>query len=85
MYDDGDNDGVVVLVFAVILLCASPESTRMIMMKAAELNFLNGEYAFFNIDLFSRYWLSTSSYSTVRMLLVRSRKQPNWFCGTFAD
>ncbi|XP_071098571.1 atrial natriuretic peptide receptor 1-like [Haliotis cracherodii] len=39
--------------FAVIVLCASPESVRNIMIKAHELNFDNGEYVFFNIDLFS--------------------------------
>ncbi|ESP00406.1 hypothetical protein LOTGIDRAFT_140809 [Lottia gigantea] len=37
----------------VIILCASPSSIREIMIKAHELNFDNGEYVFFNIDLFS--------------------------------
>ncbi|GFO01839.1 guanylate cyclase [Plakobranchus ocellatus] len=37
----------------VIVLCASPDSVREIMIKAHELNFDNGEYVFFNIDLFS--------------------------------
>ncbi|CAI9726822.1 atrial natriuretic peptide receptor 1-like isoform X2 [Octopus vulgaris] len=36
----------------VIVLCASPDTVRDIMIKAAELNFHNGEYVFFNIDLF---------------------------------
>ncbi|XP_041349917.1 atrial natriuretic peptide receptor 1-like isoform X1 [Gigantopelta aegis] len=37
----------------IIILCASPNSIREIMIKAHELNFDNGEYVFFNIDLFS--------------------------------
>ncbi|XP_046368235.2 atrial natriuretic peptide receptor 1-like isoform X2 [Haliotis rufescens] len=37
----------------IIVLCASPDSVREIMIKAHELNFDNGEYVFFNIDLFS--------------------------------
>ncbi|ESO90424.1 hypothetical protein LOTGIDRAFT_191857, partial [Lottia gigantea] len=37
----------------VIVLCASPDAVRNIMIKAHELNFDNGEYVFFNIDLFS--------------------------------
>ncbi|KAI8771798.1 receptor-type guanylate cyclase gcy-28, partial [Biomphalaria glabrata] len=36
-----------------IVLCASPYSVREIMIKAHELNFDNGEYVFFNIDLFT--------------------------------
>ncbi|XP_064645636.1 atrial natriuretic peptide receptor 1-like isoform X3 [Lineus longissimus] len=39
--------------FAVIVLCANADSVRQIMLKAAELGFDNGEYVFFNIDLFS--------------------------------
>uniref|UniRef100_A0A2C9L0Y7 Receptor ligand binding region domain-containing protein n=1 Tax=Biomphalaria glabrata TaxID=6526 RepID=A0A2C9L0Y7_BIOGL len=38
----------------IIVLCASPDSVRDIMIKAHDLNFDNGEYVFFNIDLFSR-------------------------------
>lgn len=38
----------------VVVLCASPDSVREIMIKAHELNFDNGEYVFFNIDLFTR-------------------------------
>ncbi|XP_046368236.2 atrial natriuretic peptide receptor 1-like isoform X3 [Haliotis rufescens] len=41
------------LSYSVIVLCASPDSVREIMIKAHELNFDNGEYVFFNIDLFS--------------------------------
>ncbi|XP_064645630.1 atrial natriuretic peptide receptor 1-like isoform X2 [Lineus longissimus] len=37
----------------VIVLCANADSVRQIMLKAAELGFDNGEYVFFNIDLFS--------------------------------
>jgi len=39
---------------AVVVLCASPDSVREIMIKAHELNFDNGEYVFVNVDLFSR-------------------------------
>ncbi|XP_055873396.1 atrial natriuretic peptide receptor 1-like isoform X5 [Biomphalaria glabrata] len=39
--------------YAVVVLCASPNTVREIMIKAHELNFDNGEYVFFNIDLFS--------------------------------
>ncbi|KAL4216489.1 Nitrogen permease regulator 2 [Mactra antiquata] len=39
--------------FSVVVLCASADSVREIMIKAHELNFDNGEYVFFNIDLFS--------------------------------
>ena len=41
-------------IFSVVVLCASADSVREIMIKAHELNFDNGEYVFFNIDLFSR-------------------------------
>ncbi|RUS77778.1 hypothetical protein EGW08_014463, partial [Elysia chlorotica] len=37
----------------IIVLCASQDSVREIMIKAHELKFDNGEYVFFNIDLFS--------------------------------
>lgn len=36
----------------IIVLCASPDTVREIMIRAHELNFDNGEYVFFNIDLF---------------------------------
>ncbi|XP_046544538.1 receptor-type guanylate cyclase gcy-28-like isoform X3 [Haliotis rubra] len=39
--------------YSVVVLCASPQAVREIMIKAHELNFDNGEYVFFNIDLFS--------------------------------
>ncbi|XP_071098893.1 atrial natriuretic peptide receptor 1-like [Haliotis cracherodii] len=38
---------------SIVVLCASPDSVRDIMIKAHQLNFDNGEYVFFNIDLFS--------------------------------
>ncbi|XP_064596017.1 LOW QUALITY PROTEIN: atrial natriuretic peptide receptor 1-like [Liolophura sinensis] len=38
--------------YGVVVLCASPNSVREIMLKAEELKFDNGEYVFFNIDLF---------------------------------
>ncbi|KAL5020578.1 hypothetical protein ScPMuIL_003470 [Solemya velum] len=37
----------------IVVLCASANSVREIMIKAHDLNFDNGEYVFFNIDLFS--------------------------------
>ena len=40
---------------AVIVLCANADSVREIMITAAENNFDNGDYVFFNIDLFSRF------------------------------
>lgn len=40
--------------FSVVILCASPEWVRKIMLKAADKNFDNGEYVFFNIDLFGK-------------------------------
>ncbi|XP_061185409.1 atrial natriuretic peptide receptor 1-like isoform X3 [Saccostrea echinata] len=39
--------------YSVVVLCASADSVREIMIKANELNFDNGEYVFLNIDLFS--------------------------------
>uniref|UniRef100_A0A1I8JDN4 Guanylate cyclase n=2 Tax=Macrostomum lignano TaxID=282301 RepID=A0A1I8JDN4_9PLAT len=36
-----------------VVLCADPDTVREIMIKAHELGFINGEYVFFNIDLFS--------------------------------
>ncbi|XP_052695457.1 atrial natriuretic peptide receptor 1-like isoform X3 [Crassostrea angulata] len=39
--------------YSVVVLCASADSVREIMIKAHELNFDNGEYVFLNIDLFS--------------------------------
>lgn len=38
---------------SVVVLCADPDTVREIMIKAQELGFINGEYVFFNIDLFS--------------------------------
>lgn len=51
---------------SVVVLCASPDSVREIMIKAHELNFDNGEYVFFNIDLFSRLELCLFSLNWVR-------------------
>ena len=39
----------------VIIMCASPSSVRDIMLEAHNLKFTNGEYIFFNIDLFGRW------------------------------
>jgi len=38
----------------VIIMCANADSIREIMITAAQNNFDNGDYVFFNIDLFSR-------------------------------
>ena len=38
-----------------MVLCASPDTVREIMIAADALNFNNGEYVFFNIDLFARF------------------------------
>jgi len=38
-----------------VVLCASPDTVREIMIAADALNFDNGEYVFFNIDLFARF------------------------------
>ncbi|ESN97917.1 hypothetical protein HELRODRAFT_114062 [Helobdella robusta] len=40
---------------SIIILCASPETVREIMIKAAEMHFNNGEYVFLNVDLFTNY------------------------------
>uniref|UniRef100_A0A1I8JKT3 Guanylate cyclase n=1 Tax=Macrostomum lignano TaxID=282301 RepID=A0A1I8JKT3_9PLAT len=37
----------------IVVLCADPDTVRDIMIKAYEHGFINGEYVFFNIDLFS--------------------------------
>ena len=37
-----------------MVLCASPDTVREIMIVADALNFDNGEYVFFSIDLFAR-------------------------------
>jgi len=46
---------VCVCVCTVVVLCASGDTVRKIMLKAAELHFDNGEYVFVNIDLFSTF------------------------------
>jgi len=38
----------------VVVLCASPDTVREVMITAHALNFDNGEYVFFSIDLFAR-------------------------------
>ncbi|GFO01810.1 guanylate cyclase [Plakobranchus ocellatus] len=43
-------------------MCASPDSVREIMIKAYELGFDDGEYVFFNIDLFSSYNASARAW-----------------------
>ncbi|PVD36191.1 hypothetical protein C0Q70_03166, partial [Pomacea canaliculata] len=46
---------IIILCIAVIILCASPNTVREIMIQAHELNFDNGEYVFFSIDLFDSH------------------------------
>jgi len=41
-------------VCVVVVLCASPDTVREIMIAAHQLHFDNGEYVFFDIDLFAR-------------------------------
>ena len=38
-----------------MVLCANPDTVRELMITAAELGFDNGDYVFFNIDLFGRW------------------------------
>lgn len=48
----------VYFIFAVVIMCADPQSIRQIMLTAEELNMIDsGEYVFINIELFSR-WVS---------------------------
>uniref|UniRef100_A0A8W8P0H7 Receptor ligand binding region domain-containing protein n=1 Tax=Magallana gigas TaxID=29159 RepID=A0A8W8P0H7_MAGGI len=55
--DLGDLENIIIseigIGYGVVVLCASADSVREIMIKAHELNFDNGEYVFLNIDLFS--------------------------------
>lgn len=45
----------VYFIFAVVIMCADPQSIRQIMLTAEELNMIDsGEYVFINIELFSR-------------------------------
>jgi len=44
----------VLMLMLVVVLCASPDTVREIMIAADAMNFDNGEYVFFNIDLFAR-------------------------------
>lgn len=47
-------------------MCANPQSIREIMIAAEELNMINGEYVFFNIEIFgslkkdSKPWLDSN-------------------------
>lgn len=52
---------IIFFIIIVVVLCASADSVREIMIKAHELNFDNGEYVFLNIDLFSR-WVNVESW-----------------------
>ena len=58
-------------------MCASPQAIRRIMIEAAEQNMTNGDYVFFNIDLFSRYFYSLlyahfSRVATTQLQLLTS-------------
>ncbi|KAL8573056.1 hypothetical protein ACOMHN_010486 [Nucella lapillus] len=48
-----------------VVLCASPDAVRKIMIQAHELNFDNGEYVFFNIDLFTSIIVETVTMETM--------------------
>ena len=39
----------------VVILCADPDAVRRLMLLAYEMGFINGDYVFINIDLFSRF------------------------------
>ena len=57
----------------VIILCANADSIREIMITAANHSFDNGDYVFFNIDLFSR-WRSIILLFTCISMISRSIK-----------
>jgi len=48
-----------------VVLCASSDTVRKIMLKAAELHFDNGEYVFINIDLFSTFVYLSPTYEYI--------------------
>lgn len=51
--------------FSVMVVCANPLTVREILLAAEELNMIDsGEYVFFNIELFSRYVLRVSDWTT---------------------
>ena len=73
---------------SVVVLCASADSVRDIMIKAHELKFDNGEYVFLNIDLFSRYLFSIllccleSVSSLSRRLIDKIWDDPEYWVGS---
>ncbi|XP_061190772.1 atrial natriuretic peptide receptor 3-like [Saccostrea echinata] len=60
--------------YGVVLLCASADTVRDIMIKAEELNFDNGEYVFLNIDLFSSKGESEKPWYRGKDTTERNRK-----------
>jgi len=50
---------------SVVVLCSSPDTVREVMIAADALNFNNGEYVFFSIDLFARSVRLTSQHLAV--------------------
>lgn len=50
-------------------MCADPDAIREIMLLAYDRGFINGEYVFLNIDLFSRYVILSDDEP---MLLIAS-------------
>jgi len=53
----------VLMLIVVVVLCASPDTVREIMIAADAMNFDNGEYVFFNIDLFARSHTHTHTHT----------------------
>ncbi|PAA72669.1 hypothetical protein BOX15_Mlig001010g1 [Macrostomum lignano] len=59
---------------SVVVLCADPDTVRDIMIRAEELGFINGEYVFFNIDLFSSEKLTVRPWRRVNDTAERNSK-----------
>uniref|UniRef100_A0A1I8GAT2 Guanylate cyclase n=1 Tax=Macrostomum lignano TaxID=282301 RepID=A0A1I8GAT2_9PLAT len=58
----------------IVVLCADPDTVRDIMIRAEELGFINGEYVFFNIDLFSSEKLTVRPWRRVNDTAERNSK-----------
>ena len=65
---------------AVVVLCASADVVRKIMLKAAELHFDNGEYVFINIDLFSTSVSLLSLFTPARGIICSSSSVSQLVC-----
>jgi len=71
---------VCLFVCVVVVLCATADTVRKIMLEAAKLHFDNGEYVFINIDLFSTFvflfstLLSLSCHHVLHLLASRVKR-----------